>query len=443
MEELDLKKFLKKYSNTTVDFFRFNGNYGDSLIWHGTMILLKGLNIKVNYVDLHSNIKNSTLFIDGGGNFVDYYSDVRDFLIKKHKNYKNIVILPHTINGHLQKSVLRSLGSNVTIFCRDKMSYNFVKRYATKSKIYIWHDCVFYNNFDKSIKKGKGSLYAFRQDCESIQKTKPKGNIDISYDGFCRKPLEVFLGYIAKHSVIYTDRLHVAIAATLLDKKVFLYPNSYWKNLAVYEYSLKNYKNIVFIYNQEQKQISFKKINNAFNNFLNKQESVILKHDFYDLITDCIKINYKIWELEDIARSEYVGSNKIVKAKKNIDRYNQNRNDLISKIDYNLQNIFKNTETVKDNFYSESPGVLIDRISIFYIKKFFLNKMINILDDLDLKIEYNEKIKIVDRQIKNLGDFLERYLKKVGGGRLFFKVFDPVKIYNDKRIRRYVELLSK
>jgi exopolysaccharide biosynthesis predicted pyruvyltransferase EpsI len=83
MEELDLKIFLEKHRGQNVDFYRFPGNYGDSLIWHGTKILLKELDITENYVEIDSIRNNDTLFIDGGGNFVDYYSDVRDFLIAK------------------------------------------------------------------------------------------------------------------------------------------------------------------------------------------------------------------------------------------------------------------------------------------------------------------------------------------------------------------------
>lgn len=40
MKEFDLEKYLEKYKNTNVDFYRFPGNYGDSLIWHGTKVLL-------------------------------------------------------------------------------------------------------------------------------------------------------------------------------------------------------------------------------------------------------------------------------------------------------------------------------------------------------------------------------------------------------------------
>ena len=120
--ELDLKKYLEEFSHTKVDFFRFPGNYGDSLIYHGTKTLLDGLNINTNLVETDSDVCNEVLFIDGGGNFVDEYNDVYDFLSKKHDKYKRIVLLPHTICGEKQSKFLPSLGSNVTIFCREKFS---------------------------------------------------------------------------------------------------------------------------------------------------------------------------------------------------------------------------------------------------------------------------------------------------------------------------------
>jgi len=69
MEEFDLRKYLDKYKNISVDFFRFPGNYGDSLIWHGTKILLSSLNILERYVDISSPEYNDVLFIDSGGSF--------------------------------------------------------------------------------------------------------------------------------------------------------------------------------------------------------------------------------------------------------------------------------------------------------------------------------------------------------------------------------------
>ena len=245
MEEVDLKKFLEKYRNAEVDFYRFPGNYGDSLIWHGTKILLNELNIHESYVEIDSLKSNDILFIDGGGNFVDYYSDVRDFLSKKHDLYGEIIILPHTIFGDRQIDVLNSLSGNVTVFCRERVSFNFVKQMLQKGNVYLWHDCAFYNNLLKSP-DGNGVLNAFRQDKESILNNIPFANNDLSYNGYATKPLDELINYLMEYREINTDRLHLAICATLIDKKVNLFPNSYYKNKAVFDYSLKRFPNISF-----------------------------------------------------------------------------------------------------------------------------------------------------------------------------------------------------
>lgn len=246
MEELDLKHFLEKYRGTSVDFCRFPGNYGDSLIWHGTKILLNKLDIHENYVEIPSSKSNDVLFIDGGGNFVDYYSDIKDFLVKKPDLYKEIVILPHTIFGDEQINVLNSLSGNVTVFCREKVSFEFLKEKFTNGNLYLWHDCAFYNEFQK-ILNGQGVLNAFREDKESVIESTPESNYDISYNGYATKPLNEFVKYLSKYEEINTDRLHVAICGTLLGKKVNLFPNSYYKNRAVFDYSLSRFPNISFV----------------------------------------------------------------------------------------------------------------------------------------------------------------------------------------------------
>lgn len=249
MKEQDLKLFLEKYRNCSVDFFRFRGNYGDSLIWHGSMNLFSELNMKVEYVDLTTNKKNEILIIDGGGNFVNYYSDVRNFVSLKNDSYSEIVFLPHTIFGDKQIEVLCKLKNNTTIFCRERQSAKFVQEFAKNCQVFLWHDCAFYNHFQNQSASGNGTLNAFRLDRESILQAKPIGNIDISYDGYATKPLNDFLGTITKYKQINTDRLHVAIASILLGKNVSLYPNSYFKNKAVFEYSLKRFRNANFIDN--------------------------------------------------------------------------------------------------------------------------------------------------------------------------------------------------
>ena len=248
MKELNLKHFLEKFRGQTVDFFRFPGNYGDSLIWHGTKERLTSLNISERYVEISSPKYNDVLFIDGGGNFVDYYSDIRDFLIKKPNIYSKIVILPHTIFGEKQVEVLNNISSDLTVFCREKISATFLENKLVRGKVYLWRDCAFYNEFPKSH-AGEGILNAFRLDCESVSINKPSLNNDVSYNGYATKPLDELLEILRKYKQINTDRLHIAIGATLLGKRVKLFPNSYYKNKAVFDYSLKKFSNISFVDN--------------------------------------------------------------------------------------------------------------------------------------------------------------------------------------------------
>lgn len=440
MKELDLKKYLKKYSKTQVDFYRFNGNYGDSLIWHGTMKLLADLDIKVNYVDLKSEIKNNTLFIDGGGNFVDYYSDVRDFLEVKYNKYKKIIILPHTINGNKQKNILPQLKNNCVIFCREEKSYEFVKKYFT-GKLYLWHDCAFYNDFSNYKKYGQGVLNTFRQDCESIQTNLPDKNIDISRSGWCKKPLNDFLGIISDHNEIRTDRLHIAIAAILLGKKTIISPNSYYKNLAVYNYSLKSCSNAIFLYTHDAKLITQKNISRIF--LESSEQERLNRFNVLDLFSQIKKTNYKLWKLEDIARDKKSSFKTVSNTKKEIDKTNQQRNDTIAKIDANLSFLLKNKEKSVNCFVSESPGVLIDKLSIFYIRKSELKKILNIItDDNNLLKTYQKKLLVVSKQINYLESYLKKFIENIKDNKVFFKTFEPVKIYNEPKIRDYINKLN-
>jgi exopolysaccharide biosynthesis predicted pyruvyltransferase EpsI len=74
----------------------------------------------------------------------------------------------------------------------------------------------------------------------------PNINDDISYNGFATKPLDELINSLKQYEEINTDRLHLAISATLLGKKVNLFPNSYYKNKAVFDYSLKKFPSISF-----------------------------------------------------------------------------------------------------------------------------------------------------------------------------------------------------
>lgn len=225
------------------------GNAGDALINHSTIEYfdLIGLNYEVIQVKDAIQLKDQILIYGGGGNLVKYYSQCKSFLEKTaHQN--KIILLPCTVDGH--QELLKKLDSNITIYCRERTSYQYLKSINNKLNVHISEDMAFRYLPTVHQQKGDGVLEAFRNDVEA---TRIKGRNDISLtlntsswwrDIHKAKPIvDNFLKFINYYSEIHTNRLHIAIAASLLNKKVILYPNSYFKNKAVYQFSLSNNQN--------------------------------------------------------------------------------------------------------------------------------------------------------------------------------------------------------
>ena len=160
------------------------------------------------------------------------------------------------------------------------------------------------------------------------------------------------------------------------------------------------------------------------------------------LIKSCIETNHKLWKLEDIARMKELGFERIALTKEEIDKQNQIRNDFIQKMDHEYGEQFNNQIGRKENFYSESPGMLTDRLSIFFIRLFEIKRITNLIQDEELKNEYVSKEKLILSQIQEIGEFLDLYLKRLKKREAFFKSFKPVKIYNDDRLKNYIKSLT-
>lgn len=131
-------------------------------------------------------------------------------------------------------------------------------------------------------------------------------------------------------------------------------------------------------------------------------------------------------------------------AKQEIDEGNQIRNDLIREIDAEIGNEVRLKQpNSREQFYSESPGMIIDRLSILYIKLSTIKDLLGVIKERDLKKEYREKEEVILGQINRLGNFLDSYFSKLEDREAFFEVQQPVRIYNDARVRKYIKLLRK
>ena len=186
--------------------------------------------------------------------------------------------------------------------------------------------------------------------------------------------------------------------------------------------------------------ITFSKISTIFSNFIkNPKVGNVYDDEMQKLVYLIIKINNALWDLEDSARLSELGDKHVAEAKKNIDIYNQKRNDLIREIDTVLRKHLNVSRGAKESFYSESPGMIIDRLSIIFIKLSVVQKIISGIEEDDLRLDYLEKEKILKEQIENIGSFLDLYIERLLKKEVFFEIQQPIKIYNDARVRKYIK----
>jgi hypothetical protein len=189
--------------------------------------------------------------------------------------------------------------------------------------------------------------------------------------------------------------------------------------------------------------IIFSKISEIFSNLIKTPNAEgVYEDNAQKLIYRLIKTNKTLWDLEDSARLFELGDSHVADAKKDIDIYNQQRNDLIREIDALLYNHFDVSRAGKESFYSESPGMIIDRLSIIFIKLSVVRRLIPLIEKADLKSEYLEKEKLLLSQIENIGNFLDLYIERLIKKEVFFEIQQAVKIYNDKRVKKYIDVIN-
>lgn len=170
--------------------------------------------------------------------------------------------------------------------------------------------------------------------------------------------------------------------------------------------------------------------------------SIIYTRQLDNLISSCMEVNLKLWKLEDEARMKNKGFKSIAIAKGEIDQNNHIRNEIIQNLDMQIEHMLNNNSLgTHEKYQAESPGMLIDRIAILFIKQMKIWKLTIVISDENLKAEYLEKWKIVTQQISDSGKFLDYYLDKIKNGTAFFKIYRPMKIYNDERIKKYLQSL--
>ena len=144
--------------------------------------------------------------------------------------------------------------------------------------------------------------------------------------------------------------------------------------------------------------------------------------------------NFSLWHQEDIARRDDLGPDSVCRAKRKIDSHNQRRNDLIEQIDKHLVERF-NPPTGGCPFNSETPGMMIDRLSILALKRYHMQEEV---DRIDAALAHREKcgkkVVVIVQQIADLSVAFTELLEQVQRGNRSFRVYFQFKMYNDKEL---------
>lgn len=238
---------IKRIIGSRKTYFMLNeGNWGDSLIREGTEKFFKDNLIcyekienisQISFDFLHrwENIfniikiyKRSVLIFSGSGAFCKHY-DRCDLIKKLACKFNKVIILPSTFEFPVD------FPKNVTVYVRDKY-----QSHENIPNANFCHDMAFYLDLksDNAIEK---SVHILRQDVESSNKKTNQTTIDLSSMGNHTTPIDGFVREIGSYENIHTDRLHVAIAATLLGRNVSIYANNYFKIKAIFYSSIKDY----------------------------------------------------------------------------------------------------------------------------------------------------------------------------------------------------------
>ena len=152
---------------------------------------------------------------------------------------------------------------------------------------------------------------------------------------------------------------------------------------------------------------------------------------FDRLISENHLRNFQLWHEEDIARRDDLGPERVCQAKRAIDRYNQQRNNFIEEMDQALVAALK----PRDNGCpknSETPGMIIDRLSILALKEFHMREEAERADaDAGHRAACAAKLDRLVRQRADLAGALAELLREVEAGTRGFAVYYQFKMYND------------
>jgi hypothetical protein len=144
--------------------------------------------------------------------------------------------------------------------------------------------------------------------------------------------------------------------------------------------------------------------------------------------------NFDLWHIEDEARTPDATCELIAGVKRRIDTTNQRRNDLAEELDRVLLEWLAETglPNAEATLNSESPGLMIDRLSILALKIYHTREEAKRTDAPEGHVERNnQRLAVLEEQRADLAECLDGLWQETLKGTRRFKLYRQMKMYND------------
>lgn len=139
------------------------------------------------------------------------------------------------------------------------------------------------------------------------------------------------------------------------------------------------------------------------------------------------------WHLEDLIRPDDVAPAEALRLKRWIDKSNQDRTNMVERIDDYYMQLFANVQPKPDaGINTETPAWAIDRLSILTLKLYHFGIEVN---RADCGPEHHkrcmDKYNILMEQKADLIQAIADLLEDLSAGRKRMKLYRQMKMYND------------
>ena len=165
-----------------------------------------------------------------------------------------------------------------------------------------------------------------------------------------------------------------------------------------------------------------------------KPEEQWTQDEWLGLVARQHRANFDLWHIEDEARRPGASDADLARVKRRIDGTNQQRNDLVEELDRILLDWLeeRGLPNPEAPLHSETPGLIIDRLSILSLKIYHTREEVQRKDAPEGHDARNrERLAILERQRHDLAGCLDALWKEIEGGTRRFALYRQLKMYND------------